>query len=177
MALIFITGNSGVGKSAVREELQRRGYEAHDTDENDLSSWRQKLTGRPVIRPTDSSDRTNEWYADHEWQMSRQKVEELAKHAKNKLVFLCGSPTNADDMLDLYDQVVCLTLDKATLQNRIANRTDNDFGKAPDELNSILGWHESFEDRYRQRGCTMIDASNPVAEVVDDILKQIEDRS
>lgn len=175
MALIFITGNSGVGKSAVREELQRRGYEAHDTDENDLSAWQNMATGKFVSFPENPNERDNKWHDVHKWRMSRQKVEELAQHAKNKLVFLCGSPNNADDMLDLYDQVICLTLDKASLQHRLTNRTSNDYGKGPDELNSILGWHDSFQERYRSSGAIMVDASKPVTEVVNDILRQVKE--
>lgn len=36
MPLIYITGPSGAGKSTVRKELQKCGYEAHDTDEDGL---------------------------------------------------------------------------------------------------------------------------------------------
>jgi thymidylate kinase len=174
MPLIFITGNSGAGKSAVRKELQRRSYEAHDTDEDNITLWRHKTTDKIVVYPTDKSDRTKEWYKEHDWKMSRQKVEELAANAKDKLIFLCGSPSNADDMLDLFDKVMCLTIDKNTLMSRIANRTDHDFGKTPDELSNILGWHDSFEKRYKDYGAAMIDATRPIGEVVDEILALVE---
>lgn len=177
MPLIFITGNSGAGKSSVRKELQRRGYEAHDTDEDGISSWQHKATNEPVEYPEDKSGRTKEWYDQHEWRISRQKVKEFGARAKNKPIFLCGSPTNADDMLDFYDNVICLTIDKRTLQHRIAARTDNDYGKAPNELNDILGWHDSFQDRYRDRGAVMIDASKPLNEIVDEVLSKVIDFS
>ena len=172
MPLIFITGNSGAGKSSVRKELQRRGYEAHDTDEDGITVWRNKTTAELADYPEEQSDRTNEWYEQHEWQMSRQKVEEFAARAKNNLIFLCGSPTNADDMLDLYDKVVCLVADKDTLRHRITARTDNDYGKAPNKLDDILGWHDSFQERYRKYGAIMVDATKPISDVVDDILVQ-----
>ena len=66
MPLVYITGNSGAGKSAVRKELQLRGYEAHDTDENNISSWQNKYTGNIVERPLDKADRTNVWYSEHD---------------------------------------------------------------------------------------------------------------
>jgi len=109
--------------------------------------------------------------------MSRQKVEEFAASAKDKLIFLCGSPSNADDMLDLYDKVICLVVDKDTLKHRIASRTDHDFGKAPDELESILGWHDSFQDRYKDQGAVMIDATQSLEAVVNEILDKIIDLS
>ncbi len=171
MPLIYITGNSGAGKSTVRKELQRRGYEAHDTDDDGITTWFDKATGKPIERSEDENSRTKEWYEQHEWQMSRQKAEEFAERAKNKPIFLCGSPENGDDMLDLYDTVICLVLDKQTLRHRIASRTDHDFGKAPDELESILGWHDSFQDRYRDYGAVIIDVRRPLDKVVDDILR------
>ncbi|HSW78046.1 MAG TPA: AAA family ATPase [Candidatus Chromulinivoraceae bacterium] len=174
MPLIYITGNSGAGKSSVRKELQHRGYEAHDTDDDDITAWVNNATGNLVEQPDDENGHTREWYDQHEWKMSRQKVKEFAELAKGKTIFLCGSPTNADDMLDLYDQVVCLVLDKDTLQYRIASRTDHDFGKAPDELASILGWHDRFQDRYRNLGAVMIDVTQPIKTVVDEILAKVQ---
>jgi len=173
MSLIYITGNSGAGKSSVRNELQKRGYEAHDTDEGGITSWRHKVTDEAVIRPTDTKDRTKEWYEEHDWKMSRPKVQELASKAKNKTIFLCGSTSNAGEMLDLFGKIIFLEINKDTLRTRLINRTDNDFGKAPDELDNILGWHKSFEDEYRLYGATMVDAARPLSVVVDNIVEAI----
>jgi hypothetical protein len=43
--LVYVTGISGAGKSAVCHELKRRGYEAHDTDEENNAVW---VNARPV---------------------------------------------------------------------------------------------------------------------------------
>ncbi len=174
MSLIFITGNSGAGKSSVCKELQRLGYEAHDTDDDGMTVWRNKTTHETVERPADEAARTKEWYDHHEWRMSRQRVEELAARAGDKLVFLCGSPSNADEMQDLYDKVVLLNVDRATLKSRIAARTDHDFGKAPRELKAILGWHDSFQNRYKDSGAIIVDATQPLGQVVGDILDNLK---
>jgi dephospho-CoA kinase len=170
MALVFITGISGAGKSTVRDALKSRGYEAHDTDEDGITSWRHKETNEPTHRPTKLEDRTNDFYAQHDWKMSRERIELLAEQAKDKPVFLCGATSNNNEMRDLFDKVVCLTLDEATLKERLANRTTNDFGKSPDELANILSWHKSSEDEYRSSGAVMIDATRPIHAVVEDIL-------
>ncbi|WP_214400977.1 AAA family ATPase [Pseudonocardia lacus] len=172
MPLIYVTGMSGSGKSSVRRELLRRGHLAHDTDEDDLSSWRRATTGEPVARPDAATDRTREWYAEHEWSLPRRKVEGLVAGAGERSVFLCGSPTNGDELADLYDVVVCLTLDADTLRHRLAGRTGEEFGSAPDELRLVLGWHASFEERYRRWGALMVDATRPLAEVVDEIVER-----
>lgn len=174
MPLVYITGNSGAGKSAVRKELQLRGYEAHDTDENDISAWQNKRTGNIVERPLNEEDRTNAWYAEHDWNMSRSKINDLAKLADDKPVFLCGSTSNADDMLEFFDKVYYLSVDRDTLKKRLTSRTSNDFGKAPDELKNILGWHMSLEERYKNYGAQLVDATQPIKSVVDEILSTLD---
>jgi len=174
MPLVYITGNSGAGKSAVRKELQLRGYEAHDTDENNISSWQNKYTGNIVERPLDKADRTNVWYSEHDWNMSCNKIENLAMQANDKLIFLCGSTSNADEMLNFFDKVYYLSVDEVTLKERLTRRTSNDFGKAPDELKNILGWHMSLEERYKNYGAQLVDATQPIKSVVDEIFSTLD---
>jgi len=174
MSLIYITGNSGVGKSSVRNELQKLGYETHDTDEDGITSWRHKISGKLATRPTNVSDRTNVWYEQHDWVMFRHRIEGLAKRATNKTIFLCGSTSNADEMFDLFGRVIYLTVDENTLRKRLTGRTNNDFGKVPDELSNILGWHDWLEEKYRNHGATMVDASRPLQDVIEDIVSSLK---
>lgn len=174
MALIFVTGNSGSGKSTIRKALATRGYETHDTDEDGLTSWVNKETGEKVPRPTDIDQRTNDFYDNHDWRLSRERVEELAKAAEGKTVFLCGSVSNDSELTGLFGKVVFLSVDPETLTQRLTTRTDNDFGKSPDELENILGWHENFERENRDRGAVVIDAARSVDEVVGDIITSVD---
>jgi hypothetical protein len=61
MPLIYVTGPSGAGKSTVRKELQKRGYEAHDTDEDGISAWHSIETNEKVKRPSEAN-RSPDWY-------------------------------------------------------------------------------------------------------------------
>jgi thymidylate kinase len=170
MPLVFVTGMSGAGKSSVCGELRRRGLDAHDTDEDGISLWRHRTTDEVVERPDRAEDRTDGWYAAHDWIMSRRRVEELAARAGGGPVFLCGSPTNADDLADLYDTVVCLTVDEDTMRARIAGRSSDEFGGNEVELRMLLGWHARFEARYRNSGAVMVDATRPLRDVVEDVV-------
>lgn len=171
MPLIYITGPSGAGKSTVSKELSRRGYDAHDTDENGMSAWynveTQELFGPD---PPAEKVRTPDWYEKHEYWMSAEKVNQLAERAKDTLVFLCGLPANDKDFTEYYDHVICLVADEETIKHRIATRNTNDFGKAADELALILYWREKEIERYKAWGATMVDASQPLTQVVDDII-------
>jgi thymidylate kinase len=68
--------------------------------------------------------------------------------------------------------IMALVIDEETLRHRIATRTNNNFGQVPHELESILEWQRSATDNYRKFGMTMIDATRPVQNVVDEILKK-----
>ena len=48
MALIFITGVAGSGKSAVSKELVARGFEAYDTYNDGITAWVIKETDEEV---------------------------------------------------------------------------------------------------------------------------------
>lgn len=52
MSLIYITGPSGAGKSTVRNELIKRGYEAHDTDEDGMSGAAYQILVNDILEAT-----------------------------------------------------------------------------------------------------------------------------
>jgi thymidylate kinase len=173
MALIYITGISGSGKSEILKELKARGYKAYGTDEDGVSAFYDNETNELLENPpTKANDRTPEWRARYTWKMSRQRVEELAREAQNKNVFLCGVAANENEVWDLFSKTLALVIDEETLRHRIATRTSNNFGQVPHELESILEWQESANDNYRKFGVTMIDATQSVDKVVDNVLAE-----
>ncbi len=171
MSLIFITGISGSGKSAVWQELKSRGYEAYDVDEDGLAKWHNNDTG--YVHPKSSvkaHQRTPEFLASHSWKVPRNEVEELAKHAVDKNVYLCGVVANENELWDLFGKVIALTVDEDTLRHRIKSRTNNDFGKSEHEFEQIIGRQEDAKDSYKKFGHITIDATRPLDEVVDDVV-------
>jgi adenylate kinase family enzyme len=171
MSLIFVTGISGSGKSTVWQELKARGYEAYDVDEDALAKWHNNETG--YVHPKSSvkaHQRTPAFLASHSWKVPRQEVEELAKHAVDKNIFLCGVVANEKELWDLFGKVIALTVDEDTLRHRIQSRTNNDFGKSEHEFEQIIGWQADTEDSYRKFGHITIDATRPLGQVVDDVI-------
>jgi dephospho-CoA kinase len=171
MSLIFVTGISGSGKSAVWQELKARGYEAYDVDEDGMAKWHNNDTG--YIHPKSSvksHQRTPDFLAAHSWKVPRQEVEELAKQAKDKNIFLCGVVANEKEVWDLFGKVIALTVDEDTLKHRIQSRTNNDFGKSEHEFEQILGWQATVGEAYRKFGHVTLDATRPINQVVDDVV-------
>lgn len=174
MALFFITGIAGSGKSSVAYELKSRGYEAYDTDNDGFSRWYNNQTG--YIHPKSSvknEDRTQEFLKIHSWIVPRSSAEELAKRAANKTVFLCGVAHNEDEVRDLFKLVFELTIDDKTLIYRLTTRTTNDWGKQPHELEKTLESQHKAAALYPKHNPILIDATQPIGVVVDDILEKV----
>ena len=170
MPLVYVTGLSGAGKSAVCDELRRRGYEAHDTDRDGNAVWVDCATGEVAALNAGAIERTREWLDRHEWHIVASRAEALAARARDRFVFLCGGAANEREVWHCFSLTICLAVDEQTLRHRLATRTSNDFGKSPHELASILQWHELGMDRYRELGALIIDATRPLTSVVDDVI-------
>jgi shikimate kinase len=171
MALVWVTGNSGAGKSTICTLLRGLGYAAIDTDDDGYCAWIDRATGNAVADPPDPLPEG--WLDGYGWVIDRAKVEALATDASQSMLYLCGSAENESDVRDLFDLVVCLVIDEHTLRDRLAHRTNNAFGQHPEELDAALYWNSRTEAAYRRRGATIIDATQPVEAVVRDLLAAV----
>jgi hypothetical protein len=172
MALFYVTGLSGTGKSAVLSELLARGYHARGVDEDGYADWISLAAGTPEHYPRDDPGLDfHAWQTTHNWVLSPGRISILSRAAARlgKPVFLCGTADGDASVWHLFSKVLALATDVPTLRHRINTRT-NEFGKTPEELAAILGWHASYEADYRRYGAVIIDATRPLGEVVDEIL-------
>jgi hypothetical protein len=151
----LVEGLSGSGKSSVYEELIRRGYKAISADR----AWKYHadsdagLAGRP---------RTDNPVWDEQ-----KAVRELGSPEPDVL-FVCGSCGNRDRFLPYFTEVFNLRIDDDTMRRRLQERTNNDFGKQPEELEFMLGLNRSGE---KPAGAIDVDATQPLRQVVDELLR------
>lgn len=170
--LIYITGMSGSGKSAVLRELERRGFEAHGVDEEGYADWIHVETHERETYEEDDPDLDlHDWFKNHHWILSPERITELHRQAEDgKTIFLAGSADGDDKVWHLFDKVIVLSVDAETIKHRIESRTDNQYGKDPEEMKLILKWLEGYDDTYRGFGAEIIDAKRPIEQVVDEIV-------
>ncbi|WP_329788446.1 hypothetical protein V1227_28400 [Lentzea sp. DG1S-22] len=107
------------------------------------------------------------WLDRYGWRINREKVKTLAARTQAETAFLCGCVENEEEVLDLFDLVVCLVIDDETLRQRLLSRTTIAFGKHPEELAASLGHNAQVEPAYRRLGATIIDGCRPLEEVVE----------
>ncbi|MGW5638614.1 hypothetical protein [Streptomyces sp. NPDC003832] len=171
MALVWVTGNSGTGKSTLCGVLRARGYVALDADDG-FSRWVDRATGEVVVDPPDPVPEG--WLDRYGWAIVRERVETLVENSRSQIAFLCGSAENEADVRDLFDHIVCLVIDDNTLRHQLATRTTNTFGQHPEELAAALKWNPQMRSIYESLGATIIDASMPVTEVMDSVINTVQ---
>src|SRR2546422_3315335 len=149
----LVEGLSGAGKSSVYEELIRRGYKAISTDR----AWK-------VHADTDTglSDRPI-----HSMWDQQKAVSEL-ESPEPEVLFVCGSSRNRDGFLPYFTKIFNLRIDDDTMRRRLQERTNNDFGKQPEELELMLRLNRSDE---KPAGAIDVDATQPLRQVVDELLR------
>jgi gluconate kinase len=151
----LIEGLSGTGKSAVYDELTRRGYCALSNDRN----W--GYSADPAAALVGGPSRHDNWKWD------KTKALEALENDVPDILFVCGSSRNRDDFLHYFSKIFNLKIDDETMMRRLADRTNNDFGKDPEEVQLMLALNRKGE---KPAGAIDIDANQPLKEVVDEIL-------
>lgn len=169
MALIYVNGTPGSGKSAVNQKLKDLGFESHDVDDPDMGGPYKISTNERVDYPDNP---TEEWFDHHKYLLIPEAVKELHDRAKNKTIFLCGTADNEEALWSLFDQVKFLDTTWDLVQERIAQRKGNDYGKASHELLLIKKKHDEYQENKNRPGTTVIDASLPLDEVVNLVVGQ-----
>ena len=161
MSNYLIEGLSGTGKTMVCHELQKRGYKSLEADEV-FGFYGDPKTGLP----TKNKHQLN-------WIWDKKRIDEDLKDT-TETVFVCGGAMNQSEFMNYFKKVFTLYVDDDTLRDRLLNRTNNDFGKHPEDLARQLEWNKGTIKYSKQRGTVLIDATKPVDAVVNKILSYIE---
>src|SRR5258708_1213664 len=165
----LIEGLSGTGKTAVCTELQRRGYQAIHGD-RELRYQGDPETGTPT--DTFTHEHPEIFTSEHHiW--DGDKVKALVANQEEAVTFFCGGSRNFAKFLALFDGVFVLEVDPDTLNRRLDERValdPHDWGGKPAERELAVRLHHTKEDLPKYG--MIIDATAPLARVVDEILRQ-----
>ena len=150
MPRVLVTGMSGTGKSSALAELRLRGFETVDTDEPGWTEWSDEEDG-------------------YVWREDR--ISELLARDRESPLVVSGTVSNQGRFYREFDAVVLLSAPAEVLLERIAGRTTNDYGKSAEERDLILEHVAEIEPLLRATCTHELDASRPLAEVVDDLAR------
>jgi shikimate kinase len=136
---VLVTGMSGAGKTTVLDELRRRGHRTVDVDYDD---W---------VSP------------DGTWDESRMHAL-LASYAD---VVVSGTVPNQGRFYDQFEHVVLLSAPIDVLLERARTRTNNPYGKTPEQLAEIERYTHTVEPLLRVGATVELDGCRPPAELAD----------
>jgi AAA domain-containing protein len=158
----LVEGVSGAGKTSVCRELKRRGFQAINGD-RELAYQGDPETGEA----TDTA-----LHQHHIWDVGR--VRALVADNYEPVTFFCGGSRNFTKFIDWFDEVFVLDIDLETLRRRLGERSQDEWGSKPSERELIVRLHRTKEG-VPSSG-VVLDATRPLLEVVDDILRHVERR-
>lgn len=163
MKRILLTGVSGTGKSTVIGALAARGYKAVDADCDEFSEW------VAVDGASDAAGTPVEPGRDWVWRADR--VQRLLATEGADLLFLSGCAANMGAFLPQFDVVVLLSAPAELIVERLGSRTNNSYGKRPDEVARVLDLKREVEPLLRRIARHEIDTSAGLDDVVATVLE------
>ena len=166
---ILITGIAGSGKSSVCEELRNQGYRVHDFENEGYCEFVDKKTGK-VVKGPDENDL--ESIKQRKWMCDKNKLQQLIHSNPEKIVFYCGTASNINDLLPMFDKIFLLKVAPKILCERLSRRMPGAFGRMPKVQQWILSWKDCHENQLCKKGAIVIDASRSLQEIAMDIVER-----
>jgi dephospho-CoA kinase len=142
---------SGTGKSAVVRGLVARGYKAVDTDDG----W-----------CVPGADGRQMWRED--------AIQGLLSTEDAEVLFVAGCEENQARFHSQFDHIILLSAPVETLVERLATRTTNSYGKAPEEFRRFLDDVATVEPLLRQVASHEVRTTVPLNEVVATVLRLVD---
>lgn len=148
MKRVLLTGMSGTGKSSVIRELATLGYQAIDADDG----WCEQLP-----------DGRQRWRED--------AIAGLLDTEDADVLFIAGCEENQVRFHPRFDLIILLRTPAQTMIGRLAARTGNPYGKAPGDMDRILGDLAAVEPLPRKAADHEICTTTPLTDVVAKVLQ------
>lgn len=155
-------GISGVGKSTVAHALVAQGYKSIDADSDEWCEW-VAVNDLPQTAGTSVE-------ADRDWVWREDRIQKLLSTEDTDILFVSGTAANMGKFIRQFDHTILLSAPADVIAERLATRTNNPYGKNPDELARVLDLKETVEPLLRNAAHHEIDTRAPLDQVVATIL-------
>ncbi len=162
---VLVTGIPGIGKSTLANVLAARGYKALDADTDEWCEW--------VKVEADNDEYGTPVEPNRDWMWREERIQVLLSTEDSDILFVCGCAANMRRFLPQFDHVILLSVPGTVIIERLAARTNNPYGKHPDEVARVLNLKETVEPILRSIADTEINTNAPLDEIVATVLRVV----
>ena len=148
MSRVLLTGMSGVGKSSVIGELRKKGYPAIDMDEPGWSIH--NAEGHQL------------WCED--------RLRAVLASPETDHLFVSGCAENQVKFYPQFSHIILMSAPVDVIKERLVRRTENPYGKRPEELTDVLDHLEWVEPLLRRSATHEVATTMPLDRVVATVL-------
>ena len=165
MGKYLITGRPGSGKTTVIQELQRRDYQAFNTDDMpEVTRLEEQATGRAVPWPDSAVD-----WKKYIWNWQEDGLRKLLSLEGD--IFIGAIVGNQKEFYSLFDKIFALTISAETLRQRLDSHA---HPRMTAEKDRAIAVHGQKQARFEEQGLILIPADGSVDGIIDNILAQIK---
>ena len=165
MKRILLTGMSGTGKSTVISELAARGYKAVDADCDAFSQWVEVIGDSDIFGSPVEVNR--------DWVWREDRIRDLLSNEDTDVLFLSGCAENMPKFFPLFDHIILLSAPATVIVERLCVRTNNRYGKHPDEIARVLDLVEKVEPLLRRAAGYEVDTNADLDDVIATLLQLV----
>jgi dephospho-CoA kinase len=163
---VLLTGISGSGQSTLIGALAARGYKAVDADTPDWCEW--------VAVAGEADEFGGPVAPGRDWVWREDRIQALLDADDAPVLFVSGCQTNSVKFYPQFDPIILLSAPASILAQRLATRTNNLYGKQPEELARILSLKQTVEPLLRRAAGHEINTDAPLDEIVATVLRLVE---
>ena len=91
-----------------------------------------------------------------DWVCNIAKLHGLLAAQKNELAFYCGTASNIDEFLPLFNSVILLKPSLATIEHRLESRKPGEFGYNKEVRDWVLSWKDWWEEEIADKVTNLI---------------------
>lgn len=176
MAVNFITGAPGAGKTTLTDEMVMRGYTAYDTDDpgrTGMAGWHDLRT-KEYVAGFNEIPLTDELFQTHVWRLTDSAIEDFRIRGRNELIYLSGRLKSPESVISICKHIVFLTVSGNVIDARLTARSLMpgvvEWGSERSQIDRSIVINEEITEEYRALGAIMINAERPIAEIANDII-------
>ncbi len=167
---ILLTGIAGTGKSTIVKALSERGIAAIDLhDVPDLFFWQNKVTKEKIEY---TPGRPKEWFESVDRLCDIGKLKEILGQYTDIVAAGTTSGSNQKEFLSVFDKIILLQADPATLIQRMQTRTNKSgYGKSKGEQEDNIEWQKEYDPLLLSLGAIPVDTKGNLDDVVNKIIE------